>query len=192
MDACRCHVDDGGPAGGRALQNMSAPPTLRITIRPLTATRGEPLGGGPAAPGYRCFARVDLDAILLKAFGGARPASKRRLAALVLLARGEPAGSSDAARLARRARETLEDELRALAARLDPRALGLPAFAIARTATDSEASGGPEVVPVAALALLTRTAAQVFVAGRSPRLAWLDEAVPVYRYFAPFATRSGE
>ena len=182
-----------GPAGAQALHNMSAPPTLRITIRPLTVTPGDNAEGHIPVPGYRCFARVDLEGLLQETFGGERPGSKRRLAALVLLARGEPHRGGDAvARLARRTAETLEDELRNLAARLDPRAMGLPVFAVARTATGSSDPGGPAVGPAAAIALLTRTAGRVFVAGRSPRSAWLVEAVPAYRYFTPALAGPGE
>ena len=192
MDAC-LQCERSATAGERALHNMSAPPTLRITIRPLTVTPADTAAGRPPVPGYRCIARVDLEALLRERFGGARPGSKRRLAALVLLARGEPDQEPDAlARLARRAAETLQDELRALAARLDPRALGLPVFAVARIASGSDAPGVPEVGPAAALALLTRTAGRVFVAGRSPRSAWLGEAVPVYRYFTPAPAGAGE
>jgi hypothetical protein len=192
MDA-GLQCERSGTAGERALHNMSAPPTLRITIRPLTAVPPDTTAGRLPVPGYRCIARVDLEALLRERFGGARPGSKRRLAALVLLARGEPDQEPDAlARLARRAAETLQDELRALAARLDPRALGLPVFAVARIASASDARGLPDAGPATALALLTRTAGQVFVAGRSPRLVWLAEAVPVYRYFTPAPAGTGE
>lgn len=194
MDAGR-PLESTSPAAARALHNMSAPPTLRITIRPLTAPTAHQESGQTRlpVPGYRCLARVDLEPLLQKRSGGARPGSRQRLAALVLLARGESHQGADAvARLARRAAETLEDELRDLAARLDPRAMGLPVFAVARTATGPDARGGPDVGPAAALALLTRTAGGVFVAGRSPRLAWLDDEVPAYRYFAPVLTGPGE
>ena len=182
------HLERCGPAGGRALHNMSAPPAMRIAIWPLAAPVAleERVESRLPVPGYRCFARVDLEALLQETCGGARPGSKRRLAALVLLARGEsPHAGASLARLARQAPETLEDELRELAVRLDPRALGLPVFAVARTASGPHGADGPAVGTAAALALLTRTAGQVFVAARSPRLAWLDDPVPVYRYFAP-------
>jgi len=59
-----------GPAGARALHNMSAPPAMRICIRPLAPAPGDTGEGRFRVPGLRCFARVDLEALLLERCGG--------------------------------------------------------------------------------------------------------------------------
>jgi len=184
MDALALWHGDAAAPGVRALHNMSAPPAMRISIRPLTVYSSPARAGSRLPPGYRCLARVDLEALLAQRFPGRpRNGACQRFAALTLLARGEPAEGLE--RLARERRETLEDGLREAAARLDPQTLGLPAFALAR----GEGAGyGPPVDPVAAIALLTRTAGAVFVAGRSPRLAGLERPLPVQRYLIPTGT----
>jgi hypothetical protein len=178
------------PGEGRALHNMSAPPTMRIAVRPLGTPIDprKPGRRGPRLPGYRGLARVDLEALLRERFPGSGLRGPcQRLAALLLLARG--AAPEDHARLARSRRETLEDGLREAAAQLDPRALGLPAFALVRAGAGGE--GLPEPDPVTAIALLTRTAGAVFVAGRSPRVAGLEQAVPVQCYLVPVPPEPG-
>jgi hypothetical protein len=157
---------------------------MRIAIWPLRVpvTPGSHGGSWASLPGYRCVARVDLESLLRERFLDQAAASPRqRLAALILLVRGE--ASQGLTRLARSHRETLEDTLREAAARLDPRALGLPAFALVHGGTTADSL--PEPDPVTAIALLTRTAGTVFVAGRSPRLAGLERELAVHCYLVP-------
>ena len=95
MEAFPLLPEAGGPAGSGALHNMSAPPIMRIAIRPLEVP-GAPRDAMETrlrVPGYHCLARVDLEALLREGFADAAVQDPRhRLAALILLARGEPAG----------------------------------------------------------------------------------------------------
>lgn len=175
----------------RALHNMSALPTMYITIRPLRGPERDAGAetGRPASPALRCFAWVDLDALLRLVLPRLPRSPGVRLAGLVRLSQvalGQtPATLST---LGRRHPDALRDALRENAARIDARALGLPAFAVVRRARDPE--GPAEAEPARALALVTRAVGAVFVAVRSPRVAGIEERCEGYGFYSPASAAS--
>jgi len=120
--------------------------------------------------------------------GQRRKVRSKRLRGLVLLARlasGRTGAVCPVAMTALEARciDSLQDELLALAARLDPIALGLPACALAR-AWDGESDAGEFVTdPARAVAIFTHSAGGVFVASRAPVLPDLKAEYPAVCLF---------
>ena len=142
------------------LDNMSAPPRSKVTIRPLRApatTNGSDAGPDPmrlpGACNLRLVSRVRLDELITVTIprtlaNSWTPATKatgidpnltreyRRLLASVVLARrvtGEPQAGYAAIRAAAgQPQEALEDELFARVRQLDGRRLGLPAYGFIR------------------------------------------------------------
>lgn len=170
----------GAPGGGRTLHNMSAPPRMQLRIRPLrreahaTASRDThgPVAGADGS-GLRLIARLDPEALVRRApaCGEETAAGQSRLAGLAALALAAADLPPLApAVLAQRSREQLLDILREATARIDPRALGLPAIALVRRVSCDAAGAGPEPDIARGLVLLTRTVGSLFIASRSPRV----------------------
>ncbi len=127
------------PAASRVLHNMSAPPRIVLTIRPL----GHPEPGGEEeanrdctavrTAGTTCIGCLSVDRLVART-GRLEPKvlhPRQRLAGLVLLARAATGGRhATLATLTRHPREALLDELAERTAALDPHALGLPPFAL--------------------------------------------------------------
>ncbi|HSL82795.1 MAG TPA: hypothetical protein VLF66_08460 [Thermoanaerobaculia bacterium] len=182
-------------AGDGALHNMSAPPRMTITIRPLGGPGPAPASAGEPAvhPGVRCFAHVDLSTLCpLPEEGAEGNGARGRLRSLVALAhRALGREESDPAEIARWTQERLEDELRERAARLDPLALGLPAFALVRRSPGRAGKAPAEGDPGRALALVTRVSGKVFVGTRSPLVAHLATDAAGFWFYAPWPVADG-
>ncbi len=137
-----------------ALHNMSAPPRMRLTVRPL-----HPPEGPAAAAGITALGILDL-----KVFGG-YSSPLAGLARLALTVSGrEPPEDLD-----RLPDEDLGDVIVRQAARLDPPSLGLPPFAVLRPTGETPADP-PIDDPAVAVALLTRLSGRLFIARRSPHV----------------------
>jgi hypothetical protein len=181
--------------GDGALHNMSAPPRMTITIRPLGGPSPAPASPGePAVPGgVRCFAHVDLSTLCPLPEDGTKGNGPRgRLRSLLALARRavgqEETDQEDPARWTL---ERLEDELRERAARLEPRALGLPAFALVRRSPGRAGDTPAEGDPARALALVTRVSGKLFVGTRSPLVAHLATDTGGFWFYAPWPVADG-
>ncbi len=183
------------PRGGRALHNMSAPPRMRLRIRPLR--RAETAGpsrdapapvAGAAGAGLQLIARLDPEALVRRApdCGEETDTGQCRLAGLAglaLAAAGLP--PVPPAILAQRSREQLLDILREAAARLDPRALGLPAIALVRRVSCEAAGVWSEPDIARGIVLLTRTVGSLFIASRSPRVEGLGAERGCLLFYLP-------
>lgn len=190
------------PRGGRTLHNMSAPPRMQLRIRPLR--RAETAGpsrdapapvAGAAGAGLQLIARLDPEALARRAPGyGEGPATGQRwlagLAGLALAAAGLP--PVPPAILAQRSREQLLDILREAAARLDPRALGLPAIALVRRVSCEAAGAWSEPDIARGIVLLTRTVGSLFIASRSPRVEELGVERGCLLFYLPGPPAPGE
>ena len=127
--------------------------------------------------GYRCFGWVDFPALLA-------PTGWHDPQAALLARLGEKVPSDAEARA---------DALLAAVARLEPRRLGLPPYALARSLAlvlALEKIGRARVPsrplePERALALLGRTAGGIFLASRAPRIATGEWLGRVHFWLAP-------
>lgn len=192
----------GAPGGGRTLHNMSAPPRMRLRIRPLR--REKPAGPsrdapGPAAgvdgSGLRLITRLDPEVLVRRApdCGEETDTGQCRLAGLAALALAAADLPPLApAVLAQRSREQLLDILREAAARLDPRALELPAIALVRRVSCEAAGAGPEPDIARGIVLLTRTVGSLFIASRSPRVEELGVERGCLLFYLPGPPAPGE
>ena len=173
---------ESGPAQSR-LHNMSAPPRMRLTLRALVGRQARPslfglFGGGDGTPdvinGLRCIGCGGFPA---SRSGGLSPV----VTVYEVLGERET-GSGDW--------EETSDHLLTLLGRLDPAALGLPPFALAVTLT-KPGQPAPWTAPALSgkqvLALLSRTAGGVFLAGRRPRLAFGEWVACRHAWFVPHA-----
>jgi len=139
--------------GGRWLHNMSAPPRLRVVIRPLRQEGGK----GTAAAG-KLLTTIEL--------GRARRDGLAFLLGLVAEIMGGP-GPLDAELLEATA-EFRVDRVIHTALSIETAELGLPRYAIAVPGTpgNGDTDGDPRIV----LTLLTRLSGSLFVARRPPHL----------------------
>jgi len=183
------------PVAG-ALQNMSAPPRMRIAVRPLKRT----IGKEPAAPTLlwqenrlHRIASVSIDTLIRHHFPAfqAKPGDDRgaswtdvatlkgresdtsdlRLRCLVVISRLATGGLKKLTRrsvFALAGKQTADLEARYLenVARLDPVLLGLPPFGLVRLGDGTSS----ETDPARALALLSRAAGNIYCSARTPVL----------------------
>jgi len=184
-----------GPPGASALaRNMSAPPRMQVVMRPLgVAAPARPRAAAFAPPGFRLHARIDVGRLFAQNFVDTRARStpRVRLARLVLLARravdpGFTPQPGDLRRFARRSEDALADAFIALAARLDPRALGLPNFALLRHCATGVRF---ELDAARAVAILSRQDGRLFLAARSPSVPRIDD--PAQCSFALYVPDGG-
>jgi len=158
--------------GSRWLHNMSAPPRMQIVIRPLgrkceTAAKGT----GPL------LGTVDLEA--------AKGDGLSYLLRLVTEITGGP-GPLDPEFLEATS-EARVDRVLETALSLNPKALGLPPFALAVAGSreSGDAIGDPRLV----LALLTRLSGHLFVARRPPHLLKLEQLPEILAFHRLMAGR---
>jgi len=144
----------GNETASDALHNMSAPPRMQLSVRPLRSAEGSGSTAGTTLIGI-----LDIEAF------GESSSPMVGLARLALRA----SGGSFSGELEFFLDEDLGDLIIQEAARLDPSTLGLPAFAMLRPAGRNP-EGPPIDDPAIAVALMTRMSGRLFIARRSPHL----------------------
>jgi hypothetical protein len=141
-----------------ALHNMSAPPRMQLTVRPLRSM-------GSCCSGIRSTLLGILDLEVLGGLGGGSTRPLEALARLALKASAE--GSPE--NLEGFLDEDLGDLIVRVGAGLDPLSLGLPPFAVFRPVKLS--GHGPSINdPSVAVALATRMSGRLFIARRAPHV----------------------
>ena len=191
-------------------RNMSAPPRMTLNVRTLKGSvDGVDAAHAGMLAGYAQAIRLDVPALCAHHFEALRlrnlrervfpdtgcvvmeappEVRHRQLGYLVLLARlaqapGVRIAPHEAALLGKCSDDALTDEFLDRAAALDPRALGLPAFAMAAYWPPGP---GCELDPARAVAVLSRSPGRLFIAAGSPSVpAFEDDGQRSFALYVP-------